>query len=252
LSTLIDAGWVITVVLIASRLAGLLLLTPVLAFSVLPPMIRVMFVLLLALSLAGAPGLQIYKGDVSSFGLALAVAMEFLLGAALAFGLHAAMAAFSFGGQLLDFQVGFGAAALFDPNTRIESPLISVTMGLLGSTVFLTLDAHHELIRGLVLSFQQMPPGHATLPVEIGPLIAEFGSVFVYGLIIVSPAILGLMLVDIAVAVIARTMPQINVYFIALPLKIFVGLLLLAISLDHLGPLLRRIMASIFAYWGSF
>ncbi|MDB5988175.1 MAG: type secretion protein [Nevskia sp.] len=249
MSALIDAGWVITVALIAGRLAGVFLLVPVLGFSVLPPMVRVMFVLLLALALASAPGIGPYRGDVSSIGLTLAMGMEFLLGAALAFGLHAAMAAFSFGGQLLDFQVGFSAAALFDPNTQVQSPLMSVTLGLLGSVAFLTLDAHHELIRGLVLSFQQMPPGHAALPTDVGPLIAQFGLVFVYGLVLVSPAILGLMLVDIAVAVTARTMPQINVYFIALPLKVFVGLLLLAISLAHLGPLLRRIMASIFSYW---
>lgn len=72
---------------------------------------------------------------------------------------------------------------------------------------------------------------------------------FVYGLAVVAPVVAVLLMLDVGMAVAARTMPQVNMFIVGFPLKIFMGLLVLALSLNYMGPLLEKIYASIFLYW---
>jgi flagellar biosynthesis protein FliR len=119
---------------------------------------------------------------------------------------------------------------------------------MVGALLFLELDAHHTLLRGLAYSFTAVPVGQP-FTLHAQPLIAQFGIMYTYGFVLVAPAVVGLMLIDVAVAVAARIMPQANVYFVALPLKVFVGLLLLALSLRFMQPLIEDMFGSIFRYW---
>ena len=124
-------------------------------------------------------------------------------------------------------------------------------MTMLGALIFMETGAHHELLRGLSFSLQAVPLGQMGTGLDITVLVAEFGAIFTYGFVIASPVILGLMLLDIAAAVISRTMPQVNIYFVVLPFKIFLGLILIAIALTQLGPLLRTLFGLSFQYWRS-
>jgi flagellar biosynthetic protein FliR len=72
---------------------------------------------------------------------------------------------------------------------------------------------------------------------------------FAYGLLIVAPAVFALLLLDVALAVMARTMPQMNVFIVAMPLKVVVGLLVLALSMRHMQPAMNRIFESVPLYW---
>jgi flagellar biosynthetic protein FliR len=105
------------------------------------------------------------------------------------------------------------------------------------------------LIRGFAYSIEQLPLGQGIASIQIDAVIAQFGKMFVYGLMLVAPAVFALFLLDIGLAVAARTMPQINIFILGLPLKIFVGSILLALSLKYLSPLLKRIFESLFRYW---
>ncbi|MGD9364173.1 MAG: flagellar biosynthetic protein FliR, partial [Desulfobacteraceae bacterium] len=120
---------------------------------------------------------------------------------------------------------------------------------LAGVLTFFLLDGHHMLIRGFAYSIEQLPLGQGIASIQIDAVIAQFGKMFVYGLMLVAPAVFALFLLDIGLAVAARTMPQINIFILGLPLKIFVGSILLALSLKYLSPLLKRIFESLFRYW---
>ena len=78
---------------------------------------------------------------------------------------------------------------------------------------------------------------------------AQFGVMFVFGLAAVAPAVVSLLLMDTAMAVAARTMPQVNVFILSLPLKIVVGLTVMALTLPSIAPLLERVYESVFRYW---
>ena len=146
-----------------------------------------------------------------------------MIGAALAFGLFAAFGAFLFGGRLIDSQIGFAVANLIDPITRAQGPLIGTVLNLTAIAVFLAVDGHHLIIRGLADSLARFPPGQPITELGVTAVTAQFGVVFAYGLMLVAPAVFALLLLDVALAVVARTMPQMNIFIVSLPLKVFVG-----------------------------
>jgi flagellar biosynthetic protein FliR len=227
----------------------LFFLSPLFAAGQLPVQIRILWLLPLAVLLAAMPTV-VPAGELHTPGHFIqAAAYELLVGALMAFGLYAAFGAFLLGGRILDFQMGFGVASLIDPSSNEQAPLIGTLLNLLAVAVFFLLDGHHWLLRGIVYSLQQVPPGAGLSELNMGAVVAQFGLMFVYGLMLVAPVVFVLLLVDVGMAVAARTMPQVNMFIVGLPLKIFVGLTVLAISLNFMGPLFQKVFRSIFEYW---
>jgi flagellar biosynthetic protein FliR len=174
-----------------------------------------------------------------------------VIGGLMAFGVVAAFAAFLLGGRIIDVQMGFGVASLIDPTTRSSAPLLGTFLNFLAVVTFFAIDGHHLIIRGLAFSLEHIPPGTSLGEINIGAVVAHFGAMFIFGVMVVAPALIAILLLDIGLAVIARTMPQVNVFIVSLPLKIFVGLAMTAISLPYLGSVMKRIFESIFSYWES-
>jgi len=246
-----DIAWLLTTALVALRLGVALLVTPLLAFGGVPARFRAILVLSLAALLVSATGAR-PAGDVHDVAaFAGMAASETVLGALLAFGVLAAFAAFQLAGRLLDLQLGFGVATLIDPATRGHAPLLGTLLWMAAVALFFATDGHHALLRAFALSLQSAPPGRPLGELELVPLLAQFGLMFSFALAIAAPVVIVLLLVDTVVAVMARTMPQMNIFFISLPLKILVGLLVLALSVTHVGPIARRCFESIFAMWES-
>jgi len=245
----LDWAWIAAVLLVSVRLGPLMILTPVLGSAEIPVRARVLF----ALALSALVVSNVHKGwavDLSSAAALMSAAIvELVIGAVLAFGLLAAFAAFLFGGRLLDLQIGFGVATLIDPTTRGQAPLLGTLLNLVAVAVFFAVDGHHVLLRGFAQSLERVPPGTSWSSLPIGAVVAQFGVVFAYGLTIVAPAVFALLLLDVALALAGRTMPQMNVFIVAMPLKVVVGLLVLALSAGYLLPAMQRIFETIPRYW---
>ena len=244
-----DTTFFSTVFLVAVRLGALFVLTPLFAVAQVPLRVRILMLLSLALVFVSAMQVNSVEIPLNLNGLVQAAIQEALLGALLAFGLFAAFGAFMLGGRILDFQMGFGVANLIDPATNTQSPLIGSVLNLMAVMTFFLLDGHHLMLRGLAYSLEIIPPGSALLDMNLSAIVGQFGLMFVFGIALVAPAIMTLLLLDVGMAFMARTMPQVNIFIVGLPLKIFVGLSVLALSLKYLGPLLNRIYESIFRYW---
>jgi len=249
MSLSIDVSIILLVLLVSLRFSALFLLSPIFSAAQIPVMYRVLFYM--ALSFFLVMGLEISPNSVpTDFGGILSAAVgELFVGALMAFGVFAAFAAFMFGGRILDIQMGFGVANLIDPVTNTQSPLMGTMLNLLGVMMFFIINGHHMLIRGLAYSLQQLPPGSMLGQTNAAALVSQFGVLFVYGIAIVAPAIAALLLLDAGMAVAARTMPQVNMFIVGIPLKIFIGLTVLAFSINYMGPLLEKIYSSIFIYW---
>src|SRR5690606_15966397 len=106
---------------------------------------------------------------------------------------------------------------------------------------FFAFDLHLDLYRMLVASTRVLPLGQARLPGDPAALLGMLGSAFLLALMVVAPVVLGLLAVDAGIAYATRSMPQANVYFLALPLKIAMALLLLAATLPYVPALLARL-----------
>jgi flagellar biosynthetic protein FliR len=122
-------------------------------------------------------------------------------------------------------------------------------LNLTAVLTFFLIGGHHLLLRGLAFSLERIPPGSRLTALPIGTVVEQFGAMFVYAVLLAAPVMTVILLVDIGMAMMARTMPQMNVFIIGLPLKIFVGLVVLAISLGFIGPAFARVFDGLFTGW---
>lgn len=245
----VETGWIFGVLLTATRLAALLVLTPL--FSLVHMPARIGLLLTLVFAAAANSVVQQYSGlDLVTLDrLGLALVRELAVGALMAFGVNCAFAAFSFGGRILDLQMGFGVANLVNPSSNEQSPLLGMLLLAVGTMTFFLLNGHHWVARGFLQSFEWFPlaaPLHAVAP---HPILQQFGLMFSLGFVLVAPLVIILLLLDAAMAIAARTMPQMNIFMLSMPIKIAIGLVLLAIMAPLLQGIFQRIFESIFEYW---
>lgn len=245
----VEPAWIAAVLLVSIRFGAVFLMTPVFGSVQLPAHVRVFFVLALSATIVSAAGTRVLDMPLQPGDLVIAALGELMVGALLAFGLFAGFGAFLFGGRLLDMQIGFGVANLIDPATRHQSPLLGTALNLLAVLLFFAVDGHHLILRGLAYSLEKFPPGAFVGRFDLATVVAMFGSMFTFGIALVAPVVFCLFLIDVGMAVISRTMPQVNVFFLGISIKIFVGLMVLAISVQYMAPMMHQIFAAIFGYW---
>jgi flagellar biosynthetic protein FliR len=244
----LDLGWLAAAVLLSVRVAGATALTAVLGPTVLPGSARVLIAASLGVLLASAMGVSAVPiGSVVQF--AVACVNELLIGAALAGGFLAANAATQVAGRVLDTQMGFGIASIFNPALGAVSPLTGTLLGMAAVSVFLASDGHHVLIRALALSVETMPPGVQPQTFNWSALIAQFGLMFTYGLALAAPVMFALLFADAALAVFARSMPQLNIFVLGFAVKIMLGLAGLAASVRLAEPVFNALFHATYRYW---
>lgn len=245
----VDTAWVLGTLLVALRLGALLALSPLFSLGRPPARVLVLVVFMFAAALntvlAQYAALDIQRVDQ----LLIAMARELAVGVLMAFGLHCAFAAFSFGGRILDLQMGFGVANLINPSSHEQSPLLGFALLIAGALTFFLWDGHHWLARGLLQSYGWFPLAAPLGAIALAPVLQQFGLMFSLGFALVVPVVAFLLLIDVAMAIAARTMPQMNLFMLSMPVKILVGLSVLAASAPLLKGLFNQIFVSIFHYW---
>jgi flagellar biosynthetic protein FliR len=168
---------------------------------------------------------------------------------AFAFGFIAAYGATQIAGRILDTQIGFGAAGILNPATQTVSPLLANLFGMLAIAIFLSLDGHLLLIKALSLSLQTLPPGSMLTAEKWPSILAHSGVTFVFALSLAGPIMGLLLLSDIALAAIARSMPQLNVLVLGFAVKIVLGLIGMTLAIRLAHTVLNQLFATTFLYW---
>jgi flagellar biosynthetic protein FliR len=246
----IDSMWIFGTLLTSIRLGPLFLAAPGMGSLRIPLMARGLFVVALSAMLSSIWFSAFKSNATSNIGALFVMALsELFVGATLAFGLIAGFAAFQFGGRIIDLQIGFGIANVFDPVTRAQTPLLGSALQLAALMVFFMVDGHLFILRGIAFSLERIPLGTPFTDVPIPAIAAQFGAMFTFGLAVVAPVMMVLLLLDVGLATISRSMPQVNVFFVTIPIKVFVGLVVLAVSTQYMGPVMRRVFEAIFEYW---
>ena len=244
----VDLGWLMIALLLSVRVAAATAFTAVLGPTTLPGPVRVLLAAGLGLLLAGAMGVRAPPAD-SVISLGVAAVREVLIGAALGAGFLIAYAATQVAGRVLDTQMGFGVASLFNPSAGTLSPLTGTVLGMAAVSIFLAMDGHHALIRALALSVETSPPGTDGPLLAWRNLIPQAGIMFVYGLAFAAPLMSALLLTDIALAIFSRSMPQLNVFVLGFALKIIFGLVGLAVSIRLAEATFRGLFTTTFRFW---
>jgi flagellar biosynthesis protein FliR len=126
--------------------------------------------------------------------------------------------------------MGFSIANVVDPMSGISAPILSNVLYITAFLLFFTLGGHHMLIKGMVESFRMIPIGESTVHREfLLAVITYAGQMFVIGIKVSAPVIGILLLINMALAIITRALPQMNVFIMAFPLTIGIGLVFTAL-----------------------
>jgi flagellar biosynthesis protein FliR len=176
------------------------------------------------------------------FAMGVSVAGEILLGLVIGFSVKLIFAGIQLAGQLAGYQMGMALANVMDPSSSQQVPLLAQFNNLIALLIFITINAHYWFIRALAHSFQLVPPLNVNFSGSLMEhLIKMSGNMFVIGIQIGAPVIASLLITSVAFGLIARTVPQMNVFIVAMPLKIAVGLLFLGFSLPYFSAFLEKI-----------
>jgi len=245
----VQAAWVASVYLMSLRFGTLILVGPI--FSGISGLvnIRVLFTLAMSLVFVSAlPTTSLYQPtDLGMF--VLASMQEVFVGMTLAFGVLAAFAAFSVAGKVFDIQSGLGIGSVFDPVTRSGAALSATMFNMLAVAVFFGMEGHHALMRGIAFSAEQVPLGQGFSVLSPELAIRQFGLAFSLGMTLIAPVIFCLFMIEAILAVLSRVLPQMNAFIVGVPLKIAVGIAVLALAMETIAPVMRKIYAAIFRFW---
>jgi len=168
------------------------------------------------------------------------VMREFLIG--LGFGLvfRFLFAGIQMAGDLVAIQMGFGMATLLDPQTQAQNTLLAEMLVFLATLIFLTINGHHALLRLLTQSFQEVPLATSILlPKSLLALVPNLGRLmYNVSVQLLAPVLALLFLTQLALGLVARAVPQIQVMLVGFPLTIALGLFFLSLTLMVAGPAL--------------
>lgn len=222
-------------------------IVPLLAFSQPFTLMRVpaMVRLILSVSLAGwlvAANPQATWHRVSEMPLPTLAASELMLGVALALPLQLAFGALLTAGRAIDIQAGYGLAVLVDPTTRSQMPLVGTLFAYVGAALFFAIGGGGDLLGAWAASVEQTPLGSAAIGHDPGVLIDFMGTAFLLATGLVGIVLLVLFLLDLAVAFMSRTLPQMNVLLLGFQVKALATLMILPVTFAASGAVFVRLL----------
>ena len=172
------------------------------------------------------------------------IVKEMFIGITIGFAASLLFAAVQFAGRLVDTQMGFALVQVVDPFSNTESTVTGQFQILIFSIIFLVVNGHYFLLLAIQKSFELIPLFGAHLPTSdvASYLTSMVANIFVLAIRLAAPVFSVLVLTSLSLGIIARTVPQINVFFVGLPLKIGLGVTTLAIVLPGLAMLFRSMV----------
>jgi flagellar biosynthetic protein FliR len=223
------------------RTLGFVGIAPLFSARAVPLQFRAVLVIYLTiLSFAAwAPAVEQPLPGLESF--VPAALSELVLGMMLGFIVALVFVTFQFAGQFIGYQMGFAIVNVLDPQTQDQVSLIGEFLFAAVMLAFLSLNLHHDLIGLWFQSYDLAPPGsYAFQQMGLGTLVAYGDDLVILALKVAMPLIAFLLLTDLSLGIIARVMPQMNVFIVGIPLKIAIGLLMLSLLVLQLDPVVRQ------------
>lgn len=218
---------------ILTRISGIFIVSPFFGSRMIPVKVRVSIALVMGFLLFPVLAEQ---GDVklpeSLFAYAFVIITELFIGWLIGFVGYMVFAAVNVAGQIMDMQVGFAMVTVLNPSTGEQVPLIGTFQYNLAMLVFLITNSHHIFIQALFDSFSMVPIMAVAVQDSMLRFVIDMVTMtFSVGLKMALPVLSAILLLDVALGILARTMPQMNIFIVGIPAKLFVGLFVLAFTI---------------------
>lgn len=223
------------------RVAGIMTFAPFFSSRAVTYQVRIALTLTATLAMAPSVSLGPIPSETNMGTLLGLVMGEVAFGMMLGLVASFIFAGLQFAGQVVAFQLGFSLANLIDPQSEVETSVVSFLYYYLGVLLFLLINGHHWFFLAVNDSFNYLPVQGVTLHAPlINDLIRLSSQMFVSGMQIAAPVLAITIISDIVLGILGRAAPQIHILIVGLPLKSLVGFAALSISFYFLPQLLAK------------
>lgn len=258
LLTLLSPKNLVIFVIILTRLSGLMTSVPLISKYPIPVQLKVWFIALIAFIIFPMVSAQIHLAIPTNIPeLTVILIREFAIGYIIGFVADIVFIGVEISAELLSMQMGLTAAQALNPMTGDTSPILSQAYTILASMIFIGINGFHWIFSALYKSFQILAPSYTfTVSGNLANNIIMLSSqIFTVGLGIALPIFSVLVITDVLLGFVAKMMPKMNIFMVALPAKIYIGLVLFIMLMPQvttqLQLLLSKYLASIITILGG-
>jgi flagellar biosynthetic protein FliR len=239
----VSPEWSANFLLVLARLSTAIVASPLIGAHSVPAQTKIGLAVLLSLIVVPLASPHLADAPTTLYAFCAAVGSEAMIGLVMGIGVSLVFAALEMGASLVSLQMGFGLGGVFDPFTGAQSGALEQFYKVFVTLIFFSINGHYLVIRGLLQTFEVVPPGTADISLVAGARIVPFfAALFAAAVQIALPVMGALLLTDIALALVGRTVPQLNILVVGFPVKIGVGLLVLAASM----PVMTLFISNVF------
>ena len=244
-AVLLNADYLLLLLL---RTGGLILGSPIFGRNNIPAMTRIGLVASISLLFFFDAPAVVELSYTNVFGYLIVCAGELMVGVCLAFVTNMFFSLAFTGGQLIDMQIGFGIVNVLDPQLNTQIPMTGNLLNITLLLLFFIMNGHQRLIEILWLTLEMLPVGGLSLSTQTALAAVEiFARTFALGVMVALPVVCSGLVIEICFGVLMRTVPQLNVFVIGIPLKILIGFFILIAILPIFINFSEKIFAEMFS-----
>lgn len=225
-------------ILVVTRLSGMMASAPLFSTYPIPTQVKTWLVALIAFIMYPMVSANAsFIVPTSMPEMTLFLLKEFGVGFLIGFLANFIFVGVQMAGQVLSQQIGLAMSSVIDPATQSQTPVIGEFYMLLTTMIFLALNAHQWLFAAVYQSFIKIPPGLELLftPVIVQQVLVLSARMFEIALGVVLPIFCVLFVLEVLIGVLAKMIPQMNIFMVAIPIKIYIGLVLMIMFLSTMG-----------------
>lgn len=232
--------------LIFVRMSAVLLTAPIFASRAIPTTVRLILALVLALTMLPVvtEGIGALPEDLPTF--VAFIAREAFVGVLTGFAVYLIFAGIQAAGTIIGLQMGFSLANVVNPMTGDHASLIDQFYAIVAALVYLAMDGHHGFLIGVQRTYELVPLDRASLQMApVTDLLPMGGALFVTAVRIALPIMAALLITDVGLAIIARSVPQMNVFVVGMPIKILIAFVFIGLTLPLVILLVTRLLGNL-------
>lgn len=231
--------------LVFLRVAAIIFSAPILDASTIPVVFKAGLALAVSVLLLPEVATMVTVSELSLFAFVIGVGSEVAIGVTIGLSVKLLFTGIQLAGQMVGHQMGFAVANVIDPASSMQIPIISQIYNLTAMMLFLVINAHHMFFRAVVESYALLPPLSMHLSPQLVAMIMKLVTqMFVVAIKVGAPLITAMLVVTVGLGLVARTVPQMHIFVVAMPLKILIGLLFMVMLAPYLTSFLIDYFAS--------
>lgn len=235
-------AWLISFLWPLARILALLSAAPVLGNTAIPTRVKIGLGVLVTLIVAPAIGPLPNVEPFSPQGL-LILGQQIIIGLAMGFAMRIVFSAVEMAGEIAGLQMGLGFATFFSPGSDGSTLVVGKFLGLLATLAFLSVDGHLLMLSVLTESFTVFPISAEPFAAGGWRMLAEWGGkIFEAGLGLALPVVTALLIVNLALGILTRAAPQLNIFAVGFPITLMVGMVALMLSLPYFVPVVEQLV----------